>query len=211
MLILCVSEPVYAEAYGSGWYGELQASYGHEDNISRTYKSDEVDDRIASISVGGGYSAKLGDNAQVILSSYITYNQHDEYEDLDNYAVSLGVDYTVQPNVAYDSVWYKVSVNAANLEYENSDAREGVFVNGTLYDADGNVTGTPDTELIASLAPKGHVWINRNGLADLFGVMWDGEALLSVNASDDLRLLNLNFANSETFFNFSCYESFVSQ
>jgi len=26
-------------------------------------------------------------------------------------------------------------------------------------------------------------------------------------AEDDLRLLNLNFINSETFFNFSCYET----
>jgi len=26
-------------------------------------------------------------------------------------------------------------------------------------------------------------------------------------AEDDVRLLNLNFINSETFFNFSCYET----
>ncbi|MBT4161452.1 MAG: hypothetical protein HOC70_02275 [Gammaproteobacteria bacterium] len=80
-------------------------------------------------------------------------------------------------------------------------------ITGTLYDLDGNVIGTADTELVDSLAPKEAVWRNRNNLVDLFGDTWNGEALLKVSGSSDLRLLNLNFANSETFFNFSCYES----
>ena len=47
--------------------------------------------------------------------------------------------------------------------------------------------------------------MNRNDLTDIFGA-WNGEAVLTVDGGDDLRLLNLNFINSETFFNFSCYE-----
>ena len=45
-VLLTAMSPAFAEAYGSGWYGEIQASYGHEDNISRTYKSDEVTDEV---------------------------------------------------------------------------------------------------------------------------------------------------------------------
>ncbi|MDG1230979.1 MAG: hypothetical protein P8P91_01845, partial [Pseudomonadales bacterium] len=53
--------PAYAEPYGSGWYGEIQAVYEREDNISRTYKRDKVDDNVAYLSIGGGYSRKYGD------------------------------------------------------------------------------------------------------------------------------------------------------
>ena len=45
----------------------------------------------------------------------------------------------------------------------------------------------------------------------MFEVSWFDEASLEVTADQDanLRLLNLNFENSETFFNFSCFESSV--
>ena len=128
-VLLTAMSPAFAEAYGSGWYGEIQASYGHEDNISRTYKSDEVTDEVASISVGGGHSRKIGNNAQLILSGYLIYNKHDEYDALDTFAVSLEADYTIQPTAAYDSPWYNLKVNATNLEYRDSDPREGVLVN----------------------------------------------------------------------------------
>lgn len=76
---------------------------------------------------------------------------------------------------------------------------------GTLYDSAGDVIGEANQTLIASLAPKAQAWLNRNNIADIFGG-WNGEAMLEVDAEPDLRLLNLNFINSETFFNFSCYE-----
>ena len=66
-----------------------------------------------------------------------------------------------------------------------------------------------DTQLFASLTAKGGEFINRNAFRDAFGTTWDGEASLTVTADDDtdLKLLNLNFVNNETFFNFSCYEA----
>ncbi len=132
ILLALMSSPALAEAYGSGWYGEIQASYGHEDNISRTYKSDEVNDEIASISIGGGHSRKIGENAQLVLSGYLIYNKHDEFDALDLFAVSLGADYTIQPDVSFDSPWYNVKLNATNLEYSDSDPREGVLVDADL-------------------------------------------------------------------------------
>jgi hypothetical protein len=45
-------------------------------------------------------------------------------------------------------------------------------------------------------------------LSDIIGDTWNGTASLKIdNADSNLRLLNLNFINSATFFNFSCYES----
>jgi opacity protein-like surface antigen len=73
--------PAYAEPYGSGWYGEIQAVYERDDNISRTYKRDKVNDNVAYISIGGGYSRKYGDRAQLILSACLAQSKYDEYKD----------------------------------------------------------------------------------------------------------------------------------
>lgn len=127
-LLLCLMSPVIrAEAYGSGWYGELQFSFGHQDNISRSFSSfDEVSDEILSFSIGGGHSQKIRDNAQLVFYAYVTYSVHDEYGDLDNIATSVGGNYTYQPNPGYDSLWYNADVSVSILRYENSDAREGL-------------------------------------------------------------------------------------
>ena len=81
-------------------------------------------------------------------------------------------------------------------------------IRGSLLDSSGNVIGSTNPILIDELAAKAHVWKNRNQLSDLAGDTWNGTASLKIeNADDNLRLLNLNFINNETFFNFSCYES----
>ena len=80
-------------------------------------------------------------------------------------------------------------------------------VSGQLYDLAGDQIGS-GTVLIDSLQPFEARWLNRTQLSELFNATWDGEATLVVSAenSESLRLLNLNFVNEETFFNFSCYE-----
>ena len=79
-------------------------------------------------------------------------------------------------------------------------------IKGTLKRNDGSTVGSANTLLLSELKPKEAVWINRTQFANLFGDTWTGEASLSVDGPDTLKLLNLNFANKETFFNFSCYE-----
>jgi hypothetical protein len=81
-------------------------------------------------------------------------------------------------------------------------------IRGSMYDPSGNVVGAVNPVLIDELPAKAHVWRNRNQLSDLIGDTWNGTASLKIdNADSNLRLLNLNFINSETFFNFSCYET----
>ena len=80
-------------------------------------------------------------------------------------------------------------------------------VRGTLFDLDGEIIGEPDILLASQLAPKEQIWRNRNQIAELVGAEWQGEAMLEVNVSGGLKLLNLNFVNGETFFNFSCFEN----
>ena len=78
---------------------------------------------------------------------------------------------------------------------------------GSVYDAEGNQVGSGRL-LIEELPAKAHVWRNRNQLSDLIGRTWNGTASLKIdNPHKNLRLLNLNYINSETFFNFSCYET----
>ncbi len=83
-------------------------------------------------------------------------------------------------------------------------------IQGTLYDADGNVIGTANITLVDSLAPKEQVWVNRDNFAIKVGEEWNGEAMLEVDLVNGLRLVNLNFVNGETFFNFSCFEDSTS-
>ncbi len=79
-------------------------------------------------------------------------------------------------------------------------------VTGNLYDLNGNRIGATNALLTSVLEPNAAVWLNRTQLESAFGSSWQGEALLEVGLDAELRLLNLNFPNSETFFNFSCYE-----
>ena len=105
-----------------------------------------------------------------------------------------------------------------NIEGSNSPDKTFVrFINqgsdaitnirGTLYDISGAVIGTASSELFSSLRAKEQQWLNPDSITAIFG-SWSDEATLVVTASNDadLRLLNLNFVNNETFFNFSCYE-----
>ena len=81
-------------------------------------------------------------------------------------------------------------------------------IRGSLYDTAGDVVGETNPVLIEELPVKAHVWCNRNQLSDLIGDTWNGTESPKIdNADSNLRLLNLNFINSETFFNFSCYET----
>jgi hypothetical protein len=82
-------------------------------------------------------------------------------------------------------------------------------IRGSMYDPSGNVVGAVNPVLIDELPAKAQVWRNRNQLSDLIGDTWNGTASLKIDTADsNLRLLNLNFINSETFFNFSCGQSF---
>ena len=79
---------------------------------------------------------------------------------------------------------------------------------GSLYEDAGTVAGASISVLIDQLPAKGQVWRIRDQLSDIAGDTWNGTASLKIdNVDDDLRLLNLNCINSETFFNFSCYET----
>ena len=81
-------------------------------------------------------------------------------------------------------------------------------IRGSLYNESGELIGNQDPILVESLQPKAQVWRTRDDLIGRTGEAWNGVASLKIKASpQDLRLLNLNFVNKETFFNFSCYET----
>ena len=82
-------------------------------------------------------------------------------------------------------------------------------ITGSLYDNSGNLVGNPNQVLLSSLGPKEQVWLNRYAVWEKMGdVFWDGEASLVLDQEyPTLKLLMLNFVNSETFFNFSCFDN----
>ena len=104
------------------------------------------------------------------------------------------------------------------LGYDQTDLSYIRFINlgdfalpeilGSLFDAGGNKVGQGDVKIIDSLAPKSHTWVSRDQIADAVGDTWNGTATFKVSsAPSDLRLLNLNLVNQQTFFNFSCFEA----
>ena len=111
--------------------------------------------------------------------------------------------------------WSKFAVDIVSGDYQPSVLDTATYnftpitnIRGSLYDNAGNVVGDANPVLVEELAAKSHVWRNRDQLSDLIGNTWNGTASLKIdNAGSNLRLLNLNFINSETFFNFSCYET----
>lgn len=115
-----------AEPYGSGWYQEVQLAIGYEDNLSRSYKAvDVTDDAVISAGAGLGYTNKLRDNLQYVVSGYITYNKRDKFDALSHLATSIGGEITYQPDPQFDSIWYTAEARVTRLDYRDSDAREG--------------------------------------------------------------------------------------
>ncbi len=99
------------------------------------------------------------------------------------------------------------STDRTFVRFINTGSTTLTDIKGSLYDAGGNLVGSKDPTLVASLAPKAATWVNRDQLSEILGATWTGAALLELASPPaDLRLLNLNLINSETFFNFSCYE-----
>ncbi len=99
------------------------------------------------------------------------------------------------------------SADKTFVRFINTTSTPMTNITGTLYDKNGAVIGKANTVLLASLAPKAAVWINRDEFVELIGASWQTEAMLEVTKVEGLKLLNLNFVNNETFFNFSCFES----
>ncbi|MEX0942747.1 MAG: hypothetical protein WD002_09395 [Pseudomonadales bacterium] len=120
-----------AAPYGSGWYQEIQASIGYEDNVARSYRAvDDTDDVVSSVAAGIGYSSKVRENLQLVWSGYIAYNHHDEFDKLNNITTSLGLSLAYQPNTSFDSHWYESTIQVSRLDYKDNDAREGYLVTG---------------------------------------------------------------------------------
>ena len=144
LLLSFSSTTVLAEAYGSGWYQELQLSAEHEDNVSRSYKKEDlVSDLISSVSYGGGYSSKYKNKGQWIVSGYVTYSDYQDYDDLDNIALNAEANWTYQPTNAYAANWYNFNASATTLQYRNSEAREG-----TLFEIDTNINRRLTTSVV---------------------------------------------------------------
>jgi len=98
------------------------------------------------------------------------------------------------------------SPNRSFVRLINTGMSDLSNITATLYDEFGDVIGLPNTEILDRLASKQQVWLNRNHFVDLFD-SWNGEATLKLDGNlAAIKLLNLNFVNDETFFNFSCYE-----
>lgn len=102
------------------------------------------------------------------------------------------------------------SDNLTFVRFLNTTVNTMSDIRGALHSPDGNRIGADNLTILDTLAPKQAVWISRQNLSEIFGSEWNGVASLYVEPVPGLKLLNLNFVNSETFFNFSCFEDLTN-
>ena len=104
------------------------------------------------------------------------------------------------------------SSDVTYIRFINTGDESITDISGSLYDESGNLIGAADSVLVETLPPRSQVWRSRDRLSSAVGDTWNGTASLKINTpSAALKLLNLNYINNETFFNFSCYESATAQ
>lgn len=122
-----------AEAYGSGWYGEVQLSLGHEDNVPRAYAdADMREDVISTASLGAGYVNKLGRRLHYEGGGYVSYSHHRETGDLSSTAISLENTLIWQPGSSWQGPWFHLTGDFTRIRFENSSARDGNALNVAL-------------------------------------------------------------------------------
>ncbi|MDA0273616.1 MAG: hypothetical protein O3C68_10245, partial [Proteobacteria bacterium] len=98
------------------------------------------------------------------------------------------------------------SPDVSYIRFINNGATALTDIRGTLYDANGDPAGQPDALLFDELGPREAIFLTRGAVSSIVGATWPGVASLVLSDTyENLQLMNLNFVNSETFFNFSCY------
>jgi hypothetical protein len=98
------------------------------------------------------------------------------------------------------------STDIAYVRFINDGFTPIADIRGTLYDADGNIIGSPDALFFAELGSREAIFKSQASIRNIIGADWSGQASLVLSATyDDLRLMNLNYVNNEIYFNFSCY------
>lgn len=94
------------------------------------------------------------------------------------------------------------------IRFINTGSTKISNIIGTLAITKNDAVRESQQVLISSLGPKQSVWKNGDETSQLFSEIWPGAASVTVTSNgSNLELLNLNFVNEETFFNFSCYEN----
>ena len=125
-ILSLIGQTCHAAPYGSGFYGEIQASVTHENNVSRASTNpDIVSDVISALSAGGGYTTKFGNAAELLLTGYITVNHHEDWRALDHRAAALGADLVVRSGRGYNAPWFQVRTTVTRLDYADSAVRDG--------------------------------------------------------------------------------------
>ena len=102
-------------------------------------------------------------------------------------------------------------IDRTHIRLINTTESRITNIRGTLRDVDGDVIGTPNQRLFASLAPKAGAWLGTSRLARAVGQQWTGQASLYLSDHPGLKLMNLNVVNNETYVNFSCFESRLAE
>lgn len=161
----------HAAPYGSGFYGELQASVTHENNVARASGPDDVvSDVIASLSAGGGYTTKLGERAELLLTGYVTRNEHEDWDSLSHYATSLGADLIWVTGHSYGAPWLQVKADVVRLDYEDSDIREGYLFNASM-----SLSKRLGTQYVGQFGVRHNdlVFVDENSAQETLGTAFD--------------------------------------
>lgn len=129
-LLILMSAPSYAGPYiVEGFTRNMDFNITVDPNVSNAWKnSDGMDDILANLTLGGAYSQSVSNSGLMVVSGYLGYKHHQQFDDLD--AISLSVDgtYYLQFEHGYLAPIYQIGVAYTLFRYADSDNREGGLV-----------------------------------------------------------------------------------
>ncbi len=133
---------------------ELSGDVSYDDNVPRAEVENDIeDDFIFSIRGGAGRVFAVNDISGLILRAQLEGNFFEEFDDLHHLRAKGSAVYRIQPSPAYTAPWYELNLSLSQLEFRDSDIR-----NGSVVTVGANV-GKRFTDRIEALA--GYKFENR--------------------------------------------------
>jgi len=120
----------------------IDAALVYDDNINRGQSGYEKSDTIAAVEGNISRSILLSYRSGLILKGAVRYENFIDFGDLSNLSVLARAAYRYQPNPGYTGTVFEAAVDAAALQFSDSDIRDGY-----LYSVSGSLTKRPTDRL----------------------------------------------------------------
>ena len=101
----------------------LTAGFISDNNITRAELDEDIlKDSIISAATYADYTLNINKTSSVLLTGLLEFNQHQDFDKLNNTRIGFGGSYRLQPDTHFTAPWYSISFNYQDWNY-SSDMR----------------------------------------------------------------------------------------